>query len=300
MDIHHLHIFTAVYRTRSFTKAAREIHICQPTVSEHIKNLEQELECRLFDRLGKAVAPTAAADLLFPKALQILESVFQVKEELRGGEDAVTGEIVLGASTIPGTYILPPIIMRFRERYPGITFTVTIKDSAKITEMVRRHELLVGIVGARTDDNALLYDQVFQDHLVLVTSPSPGRGKTITSEGLSRLPFVLGEKGSGTRQAMEEHFARLGFALSREQVVAEFSSTAAIKEAARCGLGAAVISHLAVREEIGQGNLHEIVWQKQRMQRDFYFLNHQRRTLPPLYRRFRQFLAETQSAGIPG
>ena len=86
------------------SRAARRIHISQPTVSEHIKNLENELECRLFDRIGKGIEPTLSARRLFPDALQIIAEVARVKDELLGGEDTVKGEIILGASTIPGTY----------------------------------------------------------------------------------------------------------------------------------------------------------------------------------------------------
>ncbi|NOX24791.1 MAG: LysR family transcriptional regulator, partial [Deltaproteobacteria bacterium] len=213
MDIHQLRIFVAVYRDKSFTRAARRIHISQPTVSEHIKNLENELECRLFDRIGRGIEPTLSARKLFLDATQIIAEVARVKAELLGGEDTVKGEIILGASTIPGTYIIPPVIKRFRADYPDIFFRVRIEDSSKINQLILDNELVCGIVGAKMEAEALLYEPFFQDRLVLVAAPGFIDKRAVGSAELSGLPFVLREEGSGTRKAMEENFVRLGIKL---------------------------------------------------------------------------------------
>jgi len=104
MDIHHLKIFISVYKNKSFTRASEDLHISQPTISEHIKNLENSLGCKLFDRLGRSIMPTAEADILFPKALQLLDDLEQIKEEISATAAGVKGPLVIGASTIPGTY----------------------------------------------------------------------------------------------------------------------------------------------------------------------------------------------------
>lgn len=294
MDIHHLHIFTAVYRYKSFTKAARQINISQPTVSEHIKNLENELSCRLFDRIGKTIEPTSSAKKLFPKALEILDDVSQLKAELLGGDTAVKGEITFGASTIPSTYILPQLIQKFRHQYPEIFFQVKTEDSQSINRLVMDNELFFGIVGAKTDLNSLHYQPFFKDQLCLVASPALVNKKTIQLKELDDLPFIQREKGSGTRKAMEENFGRMGFNLRRNQVVAEFGSTASIKEAAKCGLGVTVISRLAVLEEIKNKTLYALSLPKVTMERYFYLVHHKNRTLPGPYLKFCQFLKETQ------
>ena len=296
MDLHQLRVFAAVYRHRSFTKAAGEVRISQPTVSEHVKTLERELGCTLFDRLGRLVAPTREAEILFARASQLLEDVARLAGELRG-ERELAGEIVLGASTIPGTYTLPELVKEFRDRHPKVSFRVIVEDSARITAMVLRHELLCGIVGARITHAALGYEELFQDRLVLVAAPAVSRKRRITGAELSRLPFVLREQGSGTRQAMEAGLARQGINLSRAQVVAEFSATAAIKEAVKQGLGATIISHLAVQEELAQGRLRELRWQQEEMRRSFYLLQHKKRTLPAAYLEFCRFIKGRQRAG---
>jgi len=290
MNTHNLYIFTAVYRHRSFTKAAQQINISQPTVSEHIKNLENELECQLFDRVGKTIEPTSSAKKLFPKALQILEDISQVKAELLGGEDVVKGEIIFGASTIPSTYILPPLIKKFRHIYPDIFFKIKIEDSLKINQMILENELYCGIVGAKMTGNALRYEPFFKDELCLVASPE------LTEIGeINTLPFIIREKGSGTRKSMEENFKRIGITLKKRQIVAEFGSTAAIKEAAKSGLGVAVISQLAVTDEIENNTLSPISFHKEKMNRYFYLVHHQNRTLPSHYFKFCQFLKKMYS-----
>ncbi len=292
MDIHHLRIFTAVYRCKSFTKAARQINISQPTVSEHIKNLENELDCRLFDRIGKSIEATASAKKLFPKALQIIEELSRLKADILGGEDTLKGEIILGASTIPSTYLIPASIKHFQEIYPDIFFQVRIEDSLKINQLIIENELACGIVGAKMAGKALCYEPFFKDQLSLVASPGLIKKKTIKLKELSGLPFVLREKGSGTRKAMEENLQRIGFSLRKKQVAAEFSSTASIKEAAKHGIGVAIISQIAVLDELRNGTLCEISLQKEKLERYFYLAYHKDRTLPSHYLKFCQFLRQ--------
>jgi len=292
MDIHHLHIFAAVYKYKNFTKAARQINISQPTVSEHIKNLESELDCRLFDRVGKTIEPTSSAKKLFPKALKILDDVSQLKSELLGGDNAAKGEVIFGASTIPSTYLIPQCIKQFRQKYPDIFFQIKIEDSRNINRLIIENELFCGIVGAKLDGNALQYTPFFKDELCLVASPELVRKKTITLDELSRVPFIQREQGSGTRKAMEDNFGRFGFTLNKNQITAQFGSTASVKEAVKCGLGVAVISRLAVLEEIHNKTLHLISLQKHAMERYFYLVHHKNRTLPGPYLKFCQFLKE--------
>nr|MBF0221471.1 LysR family transcriptional regulator [Desulfobulbaceae bacterium] len=295
MDIHHLRIFAAVYRSKSFTKAARETNISQPTVSEHVKNLESELDCRLFDRVGKTIEPTASARKLYPKALQIIDELSLIKAEIIGGENAVKGEIVFGASTIPSTYILPAKIKQFQKIYPDIFFQIRIEDSLRINQLIMENELSCGIVGAKIETNSLQYEPFFKDQLILVASPKLIQKKTLQLKELSRLPFVLREKGSGTRKSMEENFKRIGFAIDKKQVAAEFSSTAAIKEAAKHEIGVAIISQIAVRDELKNGSLREIAMRNEKMERYFYLVSHKNRTLPTPYLKFCQFLKQQKS-----
>ena len=130
MEIHHLKIFASVYRHRSFTRASEELRISQPTISEHIKNLENSLDCTLFDRLGRSIMPTAVAEILYPKALQLLDDIDLIREEVSAAGTEIKGRLIIGASTIPGTYILPRAAHSFKKEHPEVAFDIRINDSA--------------------------------------------------------------------------------------------------------------------------------------------------------------------------
>ena len=295
MDIHHLKIFVSVYKNKSFTKASEELHISQPTISEHIKNLESSLDCRLFDRLGRSIMPTAEADLLYPKALQILEDLNQIQQEITAAGTGVKGKLVIGASTIPGAYILPRMAYSFKNQYPEIAFEILIEDSGKITNMVLQHDLLCGIVGAKMNSDKLNYASLIEDELVLVTSPKTLNKKKINLNELTKLPFLQREEGSGTRQTFENFLRKNNFSTVDFNIVATLGSTSAVKQAVKAKLGASVISRIAVQEELDNNILQEIPIKNLKMKRKFYLVRRKKRTLPPQYLAFCKHLTKTVS-----
>ena len=289
MDIHQLKIFVSVYKSKSFTKASEEQHISQPTISEHIKNLENSLDCRLFDRLGRSIMPTAEADLLYPKALQLLDDLDQIQEEITAAGTGVKGKLVIGASTIPGAYLLPRMAYSFKKKYPKVAFEIRIEDSGKITNMVLQHELLCGIVGARITSDKLDYSPLIEDELVLVAAPNVLPFKSISLDKLATIPFLQREKGSGTRQTFE-NFLEQKMSTADFNIVATLGSTSAVKQAVREGLGASVISRIAIQEELANKTLHEITIKNLKMKRKFYLVRQKKRTLPPQYAAFLKHL----------
>jgi DNA-binding transcriptional LysR family regulator len=283
MDIHHLKIFVSVYKNKSFTRASEELHISQPTISEHIKNLENSLGCRLFDRLGRSIMPTAEADILFPRTLQLLDDLDSIQEEVSAAATGIKGKLTMGASTIPGTYILPRAAHSFKKQYPDVAFEILIEDSAKIISMVLQHDLLCGIVGARRTSDKLDYTPLLEDELILVATKKVLDQKTITLEKLRTIPFLQREIGSGTRHAFENFLQKSNFNTDTFNIVATLGSTSAVKQAVKEGLGTSVISRIAVQEELDSGMLHEIPIRNMRMKRKFYLVHQIKRTLPPQY-----------------
>lgn len=298
MEIHHLKIFVSVYKLRSFTKASEILFISQPTISEHIKNFEAELNCHLFDRLGRTIMPTRQAEFLYPRALKIIAEVEKLHEDLAVSGKQIKGELVIGASTIPGTYILPIISMKFKQIHPEVSFEIRIGDSGKITDMVLNHELLCGIVGARMESKKLAYLPFFNDELVLVASENAVPGRLAEPSDIYALPFLSREIGSGTRKIMEDFLIRTGIDPKRLDIVATLGSTAAVKEALKAGLGISILSRLAVRDELAAGKLKEIPIPDLKMRRDFYLIGHKKRTWPPLYEEFSRFLQESAGRDI--
>jgi DNA-binding transcriptional LysR family regulator len=293
MDIHHLKIFVSVYKNKSFTKASEKMHISQPTISEHIKNLENSLECRLFDRLGRSIMPTAEAEVLYPKAQQILEEMALLHEEVTAASTLIKGKLKIGASTIPGAYILPGVAHSFKKLNPDIAFEILIEDSARVINLVLQHELLCGIVGAKMASDKLDYIPLIEDELVLVASKGVLNQKTITLEKLAAIPFLQREMGSGTRQTFEGYLAKNNCTSDNFNIVATLGSTSAVKQAAKEGLGSAVISRIAVQEELKNKTLQEISIRNLKMKRDFYLVQQKKRTMPPQYLAFCHHLKKT-------
>jgi len=283
MDIHHLRIFVSVYKNRSFTKASEELHISQPTISEHMKNLENSIGCKLFDRLGRSILPTAEADLLYPRTLQLLDDLGRIQEEITAAGTSIKGQLIIGASTIPGTYILPRLAYSFKKQYPEIAFEILIEDSAKITAMVLQHDLPCGIVGAKIISDKLFYEPLFEDELVLVATKNVLAQKTVTLKKLATIPFLQREIGSGTRQTFENFLRKSNTATAAFNIVATLGSTSAVKQAVKESLGASVISRIAVQEELANKTLQEIMIRGLRMKRKFYLVRQKKRTLPPQY-----------------
>lgn len=290
MDIHHLKVFLSVFKNRSFSKASEELHLSQPTISSHIKAMEDELDCRLFDRAGRSVIPTKEAEMLYAYASEIVERLEGIRTALGLLKERVEGKLTIGASTIPGTYIIPPMIAEFKKKYPAISFHVVIEDSRKITDMVLNHELLLGIVGAKMDKGKTEYLPFIEDELILVSSPGLLDRKKITLRELKGIPFLLREEGSGTRKMMERLLSEKGVGLSDLNVAAVLGSTDSVKEAVKAGLGASILSKIAVKGELKAGILKEIKVKVLNMKRSFYIITHKRRTLPKHYRAFLDYL----------
>jgi len=139
MDIHQFRVFLSVFRNRSFTKASEELHLSQPTVSDHVRSLEDELGCVFFDRLGRTIKPTKEAEVLFIHASEIVERITHLREAVGSMKKEISGELVIGASTIPGTYILPGILASFRKLHHLVSFEIPISDTGGIIEKLGIH-----------------------------------------------------------------------------------------------------------------------------------------------------------------
>jgi DNA-binding transcriptional LysR family regulator len=283
MDIHHLRVFASVFRNKSFSKASGELHLTQPTISDHVKALEGELNCRLFDRLGRTIAPTKEAEILYGLAMEIIEKTNSLKEVIGDFKKEITGEIVVGASTIPATYLTPSIMVAFKKKYPSTSFQIIVSDSRGIVEKVSRHELLIGIVGAKLSNQQLHYIPFKEDELIAVACPSLIKETVIPLRQFIRIPIILREEGSGTRREMEKIFESKGVALEDLSIACTLGSTDAVKQAVKAGLGTSVVSRLSVTDELNHHILKEVKIKDILMKRHFYIVIHKKRTLPLAY-----------------
>lgn len=289
-DIHHLRVFASVFKHRSFSKAAEELHLTQPTVSDHIKALEEELNCKLFDRLARRTLPTHEAGLLIGRTQEIIDKLDGFKDILGESRKELTGNLVVGASTIPGTYILPGLTAAFRKKNPSVLFEIVVYDSRVIIDKVAGDELLIGIVGSKLEARQVDYRPFLEDELIAVASGSYESGKSMSIKELAGAPVVMREPGSGTRREFEKILEKEGIDPQHLNIVGIFGSTEAVKQAVKEGLGFSIISRRSVKDELKCGMLREIKIRDAGMKRQFYIITHRKRTLPHLYKMFVEYL----------
>ena len=168
MNLKQLEVFLAVVETSSFSRAAEATFITQSTVSQHISSLEAEFDLRLLDRTRKNVLPTEAGKLLLTYARQIVSKAGEVPlamKRLQGLEDTV---IKIGASNIPGSYLIPAILPLFTARHPGVSLTVLQGDSRETVDRLKKEEIEVGLIGTRFADKDVDFHQLGPDEIVLV------------------------------------------------------------------------------------------------------------------------------------
>jgi DNA-binding transcriptional LysR family regulator len=292
MDLRQLEIFAGVYERRSFSRAASMLRLTQSTVSEHVRVLEDEVGTRLFDRLGRETVPTRAGELLYAYAKRMLALRTEARQALDQFLGQVTGTLIVGASTIPGEYLLPPLIGRFRERHPRVGITLHISDSRGTVQAVIDGQVEVGIVGADPGNRSLEARALMPDELVVVVPPAhPWVGRTeATLEELRGEPLVIREPGSGSRQALERALEDAGTSLGAMRIIAEMSSTGAIKQAVKAGVGLSIISRRAVEDEERLGLVGCVRLQELAVTRQFYVVTHAGRSRSPLCRAFLEFL----------
>ena len=299
MDIHVLELFCRIVETGSFSKAAKAAYLTQPTVSGHIKKLEGEVGVRLLDRLGHRATPTKAGDLLYRYAKRILalrQEAQQALDELKGG---LKGELMLGASSIPGGYLLPSLIGRFRAQYPDISVVLKVSDSKEIIEAVIDGEYEVGAVGAQFDDGRLEYQKFAEDEMVLVVPPthSWASRSSVKANELPTQPFLIRERGSGTRKIMEQALEQHNLSLGTFRIIGEMGSNEAIRQAVKTGGGIALISRLAVASDIRHHELNAIPVAGLKLTREFYLITHRHRSRSPICNAFLTFIGAPTPSG---
>lgn len=320
MDFHQLKVFVEVARQKSFSRAAENVFLTQPTVSAHIKALESEIGTPLLDRSGRELRLTAAGESLLGYACQLLdikkEALFAIQKEGR----IIKGHLEIASSSVPGAYILPGLMKGFLEKHGEVTFAVMLRDTRQVYDSVGDYSYDLGFVGEPARADRLEQIKLLQDELVLITAPGirlPGesagreeerepeaewRGRASPSlcplleydldpgknrDNFLKLPFLMREPGSATRVVFESALQGLcgenGAALN---VVACLESQEAIKEAVKVGLGVTVISRHAVAEELAAGSVRGYRLPGLHLERNFYLIYRRNSILSPLSRAF--------------
>ena len=292
MDLWQLNVFCKVVETKSFSKAARFVHLSQPTVSSHIRDLEAHFGCRLIDRLSRQAVPTAAGRLLHGYARRLLALREEAESALSEHQGRMRGKLVIGGSTIPGGYLLPAVLGVFKKRYPDVRVSLHIEDTSGIVAGILAGTLEVGVVGAEVKNRNIVQEKVLNDHMKLIVAAGHpwAAKKKVPLAALLAEPFIVRERGSGTLASIQESLARAGHGLEEFHIVAEMGSTEAIRHAIKNRVGVSIMSTLAVDNELANGDLRALAVEGVDLTRSFYLTRHRQRSLSPLGEAFIEVL----------
>jgi len=297
MDLWQLTIFCRVVEQRSFSKAGRLIHLSQPTVSTHIKDLESHFGCRLLDRMGREAVPTREGDLLYQYALKLLALRNEAEAAVSDFQDRISGRLMVGGSTIPGGYLLPQRISGFLGRYPEVYPALKVADTGAILQDVRDGKVELGVVGAATTDRRIRQEVLLADEMKLIVPgdhPWANRGQIRLSE-LAGERFIIRESGSGTWRSIQAALKSKGVRLESLHIVCELGSTEAVVQGVKNRAGLSIVSPIAVAEELDSGALKALRIEGLVLKRNFFLVLRRDRSLSPPAEAFRRYLAATVS-----
>lgn len=258
MNLKQLEAFVNVAEKRSFSKAARELYLTQPTVSAHVSALEKELNIKLFLRNTREVGLTDEGEKLYQYARQMLNLELLIYEAF--DSDAASNSCIkIAASTIPAQYLLPDILSRYSSLYPKEQFELVESDSAGVIRAVSERTVDIGFTGTILDKRSCEYVPFFDDELIIVM-PNNEKYRQIkeTETGikwLERVPIIMREQGSGTRKEAEKQLKREGIDIRKLNVVANMENTEVIKQSVKKGIGVTIISKLAAAEDLKWENV---------------------------------------------
>lgn len=248
MNLKRLETFVHVTKRRSFSEVAEILNITQSGVSRQIKTLEEELGVQLIERTTTSVELTPVGRLVYKKAEALLLQWEQLLQECKDLKNELSGTIKIGASTIPAATLLPQIIKSIQDQYPRIEFSITIKDSSGILNLLQNQQIDVAIVGRNPDHPRMQVHRIAEDRLVLIGNNSLPCLSSI--EEIKQYPFIIREKGSGTREAIDQSIRNYGMDPDKLQCVAEVNSTETILGLIEAGVGVAFVSYWAIHGNV--------------------------------------------------
>ncbi len=257
MPDYRLHVFRVVAEKLNFTRAAAALHISQPAVTQHIKQLEEHYGRSLFVRAPGGITLTPAGHALLDHTIQVEELHRDVEQRLQAGQSLVSGSLKLGASTTIAQYLLPRWLGRFQQAYPRVELSLRMGNTEEVAATLLARRIDLGLIEGPSGRRELKIERFAEDEIVPVVSPDhPLAKKTrVTPAELAATPCVLREPGSGTRQVVDLALKRAGIDSRKLTVVLESDSSETIKGLVETGVGVGFLSRLALRHELARGCL---------------------------------------------
>lgn len=293
-SLRQLEIFVAISRTESVSRAAEELSLSQSATSTALGEFERQFSLQLFDRVGKSLRINEAGLQLLPRAVELLDRAKEIENQLEG--HAGFGYMKIGATLTIGNYLATILVARFLQEHPESRIQLQVHNTRTIVQQIANHELDLGLVEGGCHHPDIEVETWIADELVVFSAPGHplARQRKITMDQLLQEPWILREKGSGTREtfdhAFHNHHTRLKIRL-------ELEHTEAIKRAVEFGLGIGCISRLALKDAFRRGSLVPLPAPRLDLGRYFYFLWHKQKYQTTGMREFLT-LCRSMTAGI--
>ena len=295
MNLNLYKTYVKVVETQNLSRTADEFGLSQPAVTKQIQALEDIYGVLLLERSGRRLKTTEAGETLYHCAREILKALEKTEKAMEEISESRKGSLYIGASTIPGQYILPALVKQFKDQFPNVTISIDIADTEKIFNQVAERELDIGLVGGwinnrKVDGFAWLEDEL----VVIVPAEHPlAQVKHIDPKDLLGEKWIVREKGSGTRRAMEELFSAQGIKREALNVSLEAGSTEAVLAAVESGMGISVISRWAVKRAEVQRSLASIRLSAEGTRRFLYIIYPRQKSRRKTVINFFDFLKKT-------
>ncbi|MEK5330693.1 LysR family transcriptional regulator [Lysinibacillus sp. FSL W8-0992] len=267
-----LKTFITLVEVNNFTKASEILHISQPSVSLHIKNLEQEFHTTLFIRSPKSVQITPTGEILYKRAKQIMAIAEAAQEDILAYHHSIQGTLIIGASFTIGENILPSILSKLQQQFPQLELQVIIGNTDEIIQFTKLLQVDIGLIEGQAHDNELVIQPFMQDELFIVSASNNSLAEqpSITISQLQRQKWVAREVGSGTRNYLDHLFRTNGLQVHSLLTI---SSNQGVKESVIEGLGLSLLSGSVIERDIRNGDIAILPLAEQRFMRTFSYLH---------------------------
>ena len=291
MNLRQLKIFQAVSREKSMSATAEKLHITQPAISQTISNLEEELEVKLFERLNRSLVLTNTGQILLDYSTRILNLVEEAEQTISDISNLEKGRLRIGASMTIGTYLLPPILNQFHDQYPELEIKFIIDNTEVIERMVLENEIDLGLVEGPTPNQNIIRDPFFDDHLLLICPAQHdwAQQEVIRAEKLATEPFIMREKGSGTREVIINTLAQQQLDCNLQHTL---NNIEAIKKAVIANIGVSILPKIAIQAELANEELATVKIKNVNFQRKFNFIYHRDKYKSKLFNKFTNYIKE--------
>ncbi|EOY5051031.1 DNA-binding transcriptional regulator YeiE [Serratia marcescens] len=280
ITLRQLEVFTEVLKSGSTTQASVVLALSQSAVSAALADLEGQLGVQLFDRVGKRLVINEHGRLLYPKALALLEQAGEIEQLFR--HDG--GALRIAASSTIGNYMLPEMIARYRRDFPATPLELNVGNSQDVIVAVADFRVDLGLIEGPCHMPELVTQPWLEDELVVFAAPdNPLTRQPPTLEALANAPWILRERGSGTREVLDH---LLLAHLPHFQLVMELGNSEAIKHAVRHGIGISCLSRQVVAEQLASGALVELPVPLPPLRRTLYLIRHRQKHVSNALQRF--------------